>query len=62
MASLSDVRRMVNSVKQNSDAIKALPVVRSYVDDPNKDLIRPNANGIANGLPRRICSSRAKSS
>ena len=41
MASLQDVRRMVNSVKQNSDAIKALPVVRSYVNDPNKDLIRP---------------------
>jgi phospholipid/cholesterol/gamma-HCH transport system substrate-binding protein len=42
MASLQDVRRMVNSVKQNSDAIKALPVVRSYVVDPNKELIRPD--------------------
>lgn len=42
MASLQDVRRLVNSVKQNSDAIKALPVVRSYVVDPNKELIRPD--------------------
>jgi len=44
MASLQDVRRMVNSVKQNSDAIKALPVVRSYVVDNNKELIRPDCN------------------
>jgi phospholipid/cholesterol/gamma-HCH transport system substrate-binding protein len=42
LSSLQDVRRMVNSVKQNSDAIKALPVVRSYVVDPNKELIRPD--------------------
>jgi phospholipid/cholesterol/gamma-HCH transport system substrate-binding protein len=42
VASLHDVRRMVNSVKQNSDAIKALPVVRSYVVDVNKELIRPD--------------------
>ncbi len=41
LASLQDVRRMVNSVKQNSDAIKALPVVRNYVVDPAKELIRP---------------------
>src|SRR4029079_1204558 len=41
VASLQDVRRMVNSVKQNSDAIKALPVVRSYVVDYNKELLRP---------------------
>ena len=41
MASLQDVRRMVNSVKQNSDAIKALPVVRSFIIDPNKELVRP---------------------
>ena len=42
MGSLQDMRRMVNSVKQNSDAIKSLPVVRSYVVDPNKELIRPD--------------------
>ena len=41
MASLQDVRRMVNSVKQNSDAIKALPLVRSYIIDPAKELVRP---------------------
>jgi phospholipid/cholesterol/gamma-HCH transport system substrate-binding protein len=40
--SLQDVRQMVTSVKQNSDAIKALPVVRSYVVDPTKELIRPD--------------------
>ena len=33
---------MVSSVKQNADAIKALPVVRSYVVDPHKVLIRPD--------------------
>ncbi len=42
VASLQDVRRMVKSVQQNSDAIKALPVVRSYVVDFNKELIRPD--------------------
>jgi phospholipid/cholesterol/gamma-HCH transport system substrate-binding protein len=40
--SLQDVRRMVTSVKQNADALKALPVVRSYVVDPNKELTRPD--------------------
>jgi phospholipid/cholesterol/gamma-HCH transport system substrate-binding protein len=40
--SLHDVRQMVNSVKQNADAIKALPVVRNYVVDANKELIRPD--------------------
>ena len=33
---------MVASVKQNADAIKALPVVRSYVVDPHKELVRPD--------------------
>jgi phospholipid/cholesterol/gamma-HCH transport system substrate-binding protein len=42
MSSLKDVRRMVTSVKQNSDAIKALPVVRNYVVDPAKELVRPD--------------------
>lgn len=42
VASLQDVRRMVNSVKQNSDAIKSLPVVRSYVVDYNNELLRPD--------------------
>lgn len=46
VASLQEVRRMVNSVKQNSDAIKALPVVRSYVVDYNKELIRPECRRV----------------
>ena len=37
--SLHDVRTMVTSVKQNSDAIKSLPVVANYVVDPNKELL-----------------------
>lgn len=43
MKSLGDVRKMVASVKQNSDAIKAMPVVRSYVVDAHKELVRPDA-------------------
>jgi phospholipid/cholesterol/gamma-HCH transport system substrate-binding protein len=42
LSSLQDVRRMVASVKQNADAIKSLPVVRSYVVDPHKELARPD--------------------
>jgi outer membrane protein OmpA-like peptidoglycan-associated protein len=42
LTSLQDMRRMVTSVKQNSDAIKSLPVVRSYVVDPHKILNRPD--------------------
>jgi phospholipid/cholesterol/gamma-HCH transport system substrate-binding protein len=41
--SLQEVRGLVASVRQNSDAIKALPVVRSYVVDVNKELIRPDS-------------------
>jgi phospholipid/cholesterol/gamma-HCH transport system substrate-binding protein len=40
--SLQEVRQMVSAVRQNADAIKALPVVRSYVHDPNRELIRPD--------------------
>ena len=36
-----DVRRLVLSVRQNSDAIKSLPVVRNYVVDAQKELVRP---------------------
>jgi phospholipid/cholesterol/gamma-HCH transport system substrate-binding protein len=42
MASLADVRQLVNSVRQNSDALKSLPVVRSYVVDVAKELVRPD--------------------
>jgi phospholipid/cholesterol/gamma-HCH transport system substrate-binding protein len=51
LQSLQDVRRMVSSVKQNSDAIKALPVVRTYVVDPNKELIRPDRKRLRKWLP-----------
>ena len=42
LSSLQDMRRMIASVKQNSDAIKSLPVVRSYVVDAHKELVRPD--------------------
>jgi phospholipid/cholesterol/gamma-HCH transport system substrate-binding protein len=41
LGSLQDVRKMVASVKQNSDAVKALPIVRSYVVDAHRELVRP---------------------
>jgi hypothetical protein len=41
MGSLHDLRRMVTSVKQNADALKSLPIVRSYVVDPHRELVRP---------------------
>jgi phospholipid/cholesterol/gamma-HCH transport system substrate-binding protein len=40
--SLQEIRKMVASVKQNADAIKSLPVVRNYVIDPHKELVRPH--------------------
>jgi phospholipid/cholesterol/gamma-HCH transport system substrate-binding protein len=42
LETVEDVRAMVASVKQNSDAVKSLPVVRSYVVDVNKELVRPD--------------------
>lgn len=42
LSSLQEMRRMVASVKQNSDAIKSLPVVRSYIVDAHKELVRPD--------------------
>jgi outer membrane protein OmpA-like peptidoglycan-associated protein len=42
LTSIQDMRRMVASVKQNADAIKSLPVVRSYVVDAQKELVRPD--------------------
>jgi len=42
IASLQDIRRMVALVGQNADAIKSLPLVRSYVVDIAKELIRPD--------------------
>lgn len=51
--SLHEVRKMVVSVKQNADAIKALPVVRNYVVDPNKALIRPNCKRLRKWFPEK---------
>ncbi len=42
VGSLRDMRQMVASVKQNADAIKTLPVVRTYVVDISKELNRPD--------------------
>lgn len=46
-----DVRRLVVSVRQNSDAIKALPVVRSYVVDAHKELVRPECKRFCKWFP-----------
>ena len=40
--SLHDVRTMVASVKQNADAIKSMPIIRNYVVDGYKELVRPH--------------------
>lgn len=42
LKSLKDLQSTMTSFKQNADAIKALPVVRSYVVDVNKELNRPD--------------------
>lgn len=39
-----DVKKMVHSVKQNADAIKAMPVIRNYVTDAHKIMVRPDRN------------------
>src|SRR5262249_34241610 len=44
LQALEQVREMVASVKQNSDAFKTMPIVRSYVLDPNKELNRPDCD------------------
>ncbi len=38
---LRQSRAAMSSIRQDADAIKALPVVRSYVTDPHKELFRP---------------------
>jgi phospholipid/cholesterol/gamma-HCH transport system substrate-binding protein len=42
LQTIEQVREMVNSVKQNADALKSMPIVRSYVTDPHKELHRPD--------------------
>ena len=34
------------SVKQNADAIKSLPIIRGYVVDPERELIRPTCKRV----------------
>jgi phospholipid/cholesterol/gamma-HCH transport system substrate-binding protein len=40
LQTVAQVREMVHSVRQNSDAIKTMPIIRSYVVDPHKLLNR----------------------
>lgn len=42
LEAVEDVRALIASVKQNSDAVKNLPLVRNYVVDANKELVRPD--------------------
>jgi hypothetical protein len=39
---LSQSRGAVTALKQNADAIKGMPLVRNYVKDPFKELVRPD--------------------
>lgn len=51
LGSLRDVRKMVASVKQNADAVKALPIVRGYVVDAHKELVRPDCKRLRQWFP-----------
>jgi phospholipid/cholesterol/gamma-HCH transport system substrate-binding protein len=42
VAALEQSRETLESFKQDADAIKRLPVVRGYVEDPEALLVRPN--------------------
>jgi phospholipid/cholesterol/gamma-HCH transport system substrate-binding protein len=42
LQTLEQVREMVSSVKQNADALKSMPIIRSYVIDAHKLLHRPD--------------------
>src|SRR5262249_9289439 len=37
-----EVRDVAVSVKQNSDAVKSMPIIRSFVVDASKELVRPD--------------------
>ncbi len=41
LTSLQNFQRTMNSIKQGADAVKALPIVRGYVQEPMKALMRP---------------------
>jgi hypothetical protein len=42
LRTVTQVRELATSVKQNSDAIKTMPIIRNYVVDPHKLLNRPD--------------------
>jgi phospholipid/cholesterol/gamma-HCH transport system substrate-binding protein len=42
VATLQQTRETLGSFQQDADALKRLPVVRSYVEDPEALLVRPN--------------------
>ncbi len=39
---VKEAKHMVASIKQNSDAVKSMPIVRSFIVDINKELNRPS--------------------
>ena len=39
---VKDIHEVAVSVKQNSDAVKSMPIIRSFVVDPSKELVRPD--------------------
>jgi phospholipid/cholesterol/gamma-HCH transport system substrate-binding protein len=53
LRTVEQVREMVRSVKQNADALKSMPLVRSYVVDPHKLLNRPDRDMTRKWLPAK---------
>jgi phospholipid/cholesterol/gamma-HCH transport system substrate-binding protein len=51
LRAMQHVPGMIAAVKQDADAIKALPVIRSYVQDPHKELNRPDCMRHRRWLP-----------
>jgi phospholipid/cholesterol/gamma-HCH transport system substrate-binding protein len=39
---VKEIHEVAVSVKQNSDAVKSMPIIRSFVVDSNKELVRPD--------------------
>jgi phospholipid/cholesterol/gamma-HCH transport system substrate-binding protein len=39
---VKDVHDVAVSVKQNSDAVKSMPIIRSFITDASKELVRPD--------------------
>jgi outer membrane protein OmpA-like peptidoglycan-associated protein len=51
LRTVAQVRELATSVKQNSDAIKTMPIIRSYVVDPHKLLNRPDCTFFRKVVP-----------